>query len=107
MLRETTLNEVEVPLSEVKVMSVSSQYACWEIMQCANQRCAARFQRNMPCWEIARKLDDYRSALNVCSDCIVYLSHHKNPILSSKEIDEILKQKGVCILRDGSQQKAD
>jgi hypothetical protein len=107
MLRETTLNEVEVSLSEVKVMSVSSQYACWEIMQCGNQRCATRVQRNMPCWEIASKLDNYRSALNVCPDCIVYLSRHKNPILSSKEIDEILKQKGVCIPRDGSQQKAD
>ena len=107
MLRETALNEVEVPLSEAKVVSVSSQYSCWEIMQCGNQRCAARIQRNAPCWEIASQLDDYRTALNVCSDCIVYLSHHKNSILSAKEIDEILKQKGVCILRDRCQQKAD
>ena len=107
MLRETALNEVEVPLSEVKVMSVNSQYTCWEIMQCGNQRCAARIQRNTPCWEIASKLDDYRTALNVCSDCIVYLSCHKNSSLSAKEIDEILKQKGVCILRDRCAQKAD
>ncbi|MEW6291392.1 MAG: hypothetical protein AB1545_16260 [Thermodesulfobacteriota bacterium] len=107
MLRETALNEVEVPLSEVNVMSVSSQYACWEIMQCGNQICPARVQRNIPCWEIASKLNDYRSALNVCSDCIVYLRHHKNSILSNKEIDEILKQKGVCMLRDKCQQKAD
>ncbi|MBU0908088.1 MAG: hypothetical protein KKA54_00815 [Proteobacteria bacterium] len=76
-------------------------------MQCGNQRCTARIQRSMPCWEIASKLDDYRTALNVCSDCIVYLSHHKNSILSPKEIDEILKQKGVCILHERCQQKAD
>jgi len=107
MLKETALNEVEVPLGNVKVVSVSSQYTCWEIMQCGNQRCLARVQRNIPCWEIASKLDDYRSALNVCSDCLVYLSYHKNPILSAQEIEEILKQKGVCILRDRCQQKAD
>jgi hypothetical protein len=107
MLRETTLNEVEVPLSEAQVISESSQYVCWKIMQCGNQGCVARVQRNMPCWEIASKLDDYRTALNVCSDCIVYLSYHKNSILSPYEIDEILKQKGVCILRDRCPQQAD
>lgn len=107
MLKETALNEVEVPLSDAKVMSVSTQYECWEIMQCGNTRCAARLQRNIPCWEIASKMDDYRTALNVCSDCIVYLSRQKNSILSAKEIDDILKQKGVCILRDRCQEKAD
>ena len=107
MLRETALNEVEVPLSDVKVTSVNSQYTCWEIIQCGNAKCAARLQHKIPCWEIATKLDDYRTALNVCSDCIVYLSRHKNPILSAKEIEEILKQKGVCILRDRCQHHAD
>ena len=100
MLRETALNEVAVPLSEVKVMSVKSQYSCWEIIQCGKKNCAAYNQNNTPCWEIADTQDDYRTALNVCSDCIVYLSQHKNSILSPEEIHQILKHKKICSLRE-------
>jgi hypothetical protein len=100
MLRETALNEVAVSLSEVKVMSVKSQYTCWEIIRCGNKNCAAYIQPNTPCWEIADKLDDYRTALNICSDCIVYLSQQKNSILSPEEIEQILEKKKVCFLRE-------
>lgn len=100
MLRDAALNELEVSLSELEVMSDNSQWFCWHIMKCNNERCSARELRTTPCWEIARELDDYRTALNVCSDCLVYLSQHKNSILSAEEIDEILRQKGVCILQN-------
>ncbi|MFH1214873.1 MAG: hypothetical protein V1706_00055 [Pseudomonadota bacterium] len=85
-------------LTEVESMSSYSKVSCWEIMQCGNEKCTAR-ENGKACWEIADELDDYRSALNVCSDCLVYISQQQNGALSREEIDEILQQKGVCLLR--------
>lgn len=71
---------------------------CWDIMQCENAACSAR-ENGKACWEVAGELEDYRSALNICSDCLVYLSQQQNGTLSREEIDEILQKKGVCILQ--------
>ncbi len=100
MLKETAFNEVAVSLNEVKVVSMKSQLPCWEITQCGNKNCAAFSQYITPCWEIAHALDDYRTAMNVCPDCIVYLSRQKNSILSTEEIEQILKHKIACSLRE-------
>lgn len=85
--------------TEGESMSSEGKVSCWNIMQCGNEKCSAR-ENGKACWEVADELDDYRSAMNVCSDCIVYLSMHHNGVLSREEIDEILLKKGVCILRE-------
>ncbi|MBI5556061.1 MAG: hypothetical protein HY885_00325 [Deltaproteobacteria bacterium] len=102
MLRETVFDEATA-VSEREEVPANSDWFCWHIMQCDNERCAARERGNSACWEIARELDDYRTALNVCADCLVYLSQRKNSILSKVEIDEILKKKGLCVLRNKCQ----
>ena len=77
----------------------SNSLPCWEITKCeGTDDCPARRAVDTPCWEIARDLDDYRNALNVCGDCIVYISKHADTGLSTEEISSILEQKGVCSL---------
>ena len=76
-------------------------WLCWKITKCVNtDDCPARERGNIPCWELARELEDYRTILNVCEDCLVYISRHKNSILSEDEIQEIMEKKGVCILAE-------
>ena len=79
-------------------MTEEFDWHCWKIMQCNNEECSARKHDDKPCWMLARELEDYRTALNVCSDCLVYLSRQNNTILSQDEIKEILRKKGVCVL---------
>ena len=77
----------------------SNTLPCWEITKCeGTDDCPARRAVDTPCWEIARGLDDYRNALNVCGDCIVYIAKHDNSGLSPEEINSIFEQKGVCVL---------
>jgi len=72
---------------------------CWEITKCAGtDDCPARLAVNTPCWEVASGMDDYRNALNVCGDCIVYISKREDSCLSKEEIASIFEQKGVCVL---------
>ncbi len=70
---------------------------CWEIMDCKSdeqQQCPS-YREETPCWEVMRKLDS--PCVNVCSDCLVYISHAKNgeTILSDKEIAYIFRQRGL------------
>ena len=74
---------------------------CWEITQCGNQdSCLAWTPENAgkACWQVATELDDYRSAMNVCKDCIVYISKHANSALSEQEVQDILQHKVECVL---------
>ena len=76
-----------------------NQWLCWEITKCAKiEGCLARKHQEVPCWELARELEDYRTILNVCEDCIVYLAHQKNSVLSEEEIRKIMEKKGLCAL---------
>ncbi|OGR06219.1 MAG: hypothetical protein A2511_03780 [Deltaproteobacteria bacterium RIFOXYD12_FULL_50_9] len=80
-------------------MIPKSDLPCWEIMRCENPAsCLAHKTPDIPCWEIVRGLDDYRSAFNVCRDCIVYIIKQENVTLPSQEIEVILQTRGVCIL---------
>jgi len=38
------------------------------------------------CWEIANELGDFRSAFNICEDCIVFILRSETIILSEKEV---------------------
>lgn len=81
-------------------MTPNSDLPCWEIMKCkSTESCPARQESGKSCWDIARELDDYRSAFNICQDCIVYMLKNGNSVLSEKEVKSIVKKKQVeCVL---------
>jgi hypothetical protein len=82
-------------------MRHKSDIPCWEIMKCeGTESCPARKSPGTPCWEIARDLDDYRSAFNICKDCLVYMLKHENTVLSQQEIETIIEKKGFCVLAE-------
>ncbi len=90
-----------VAMEEVgEIMAQDFKWNCWKITQCDNEECAARKVENKSCWEIAKELGDFRNRLNVCSDCLVYLSQHENAILSPAEIRKIIESKNKCVLAD-------
>jgi hypothetical protein len=72
---------------------------CWSITGCQKKdSCPAGQQLEKECWEIVQEMEDFRSSMHVCEDCLVYLSKGKNSVLSEQEIAEIMKKKGVCVL---------
>ena len=79
------------------IMARDFNWNCWKITQCDNKECVARNKEGM-CWEIAKEFGDYRTRLNVCSDCLVYLIHNENTILTRAEIKKILAKKSECVL---------
>ena len=80
-------------------MIPNSEWPCWEIMKCkGSETCPARQQPEKSCWEIAKELDDYRSAFNICQDCIVFMLKNTNPVLSEKEVQTIVEHKVSCAL---------
>lgn len=82
-------------------MVANKEWPCWEITNCGSrENCLATRGdgQDKPCWQIAQGLDDYRSALNVCKDCIVYVSKHASANLSEQEVDRILQHKVECVL---------
>jgi hypothetical protein len=72
-----------------------SNYNCWEIMKCNNLDCPARSEPETPCWEIAKRIGAYRHISNTCRDCIVYLLKEITSAITQKELQEILKQRGL------------
>ena len=80
-------------------MIPNSEWPCWDIMKCqGTESCPAREQTQKHCWEIARELDDYRSAFKICHDCIVYMLKHSNSVMSDKEVKTIVERKVTCAL---------
>ncbi len=72
---------------------------CWSITGCQKKEiCPAGQQLDKECWEIVQEMEDFRSSMHVCEDCLVYLSKAKSSVLSEEEIVEILHKKGVCAL---------
>ena len=49
-----------------------------------------------PCWEMAREIGDFRSAFNICEDCIVFLLKNGTTLLSEQEIRSIGNRKVSC-----------
>ena len=62
------------------------------------QACPAKNRPETPCWEIAGELNDYRSAMGVCTDCVVYMLKTENSVLSKQEIKTIMDYKTRCAL---------
>jgi len=76
-------------------MTSYSDLKCWEIINCDNLDCLARSEPETPCWEIAKRIGAYRTFSNTCRDCIVYLLHKETSVLSKKEVQEILRHRGI------------
>ena len=76
-------------------MAINLNCKCWEIMSCDNLDCPARFEPETPCWEIAKRGDDYRNVLNTCDDCIVFILKKETYAIDKKELYLIIRQKGL------------
>ena len=77
-------------------MSSNINCKCWEIMSCDNLDCPARLEPETPCWEIAKRVEDYRDVSNTCRDCIVYiLKEETYAIEDKKELYLIISQRGL------------
>jgi hypothetical protein len=77
--------------------SKHSKTMCWEITGCGSQDTCKILElakaSGKQCWDVVGAFDDYRSALNVCGDCIVsVLSRQKS--LSAGEINDLRRRKG-------------
>ena len=66
-------------------------------MNCdAAQDCPAKNRPGMPCWEIAGELNDYRVAMDICRDCIVFLlKAAKHPVLSRSMMQSIMDYRAM------------
>jgi hypothetical protein len=79
---------------EVFFMDSLTNCKCWEILNCDNLTCLARQEPETPCWEIAKRVEDYRSISNTCRDCIIYLSKESAPYSSKHKINNIIFKRG-------------
>ena len=70
-------------------------YKCWEIMNCDDLECPARREPETPCWELAKRIESYSNISNTCQDCVVYILKEQASSLSNKELQEIIKQRGL------------
>ena len=77
---------------------MSVETSCWEITGCSKKDECLVLKKSLmsgrPCWEVVAEFDDYRNALNVCGDCIVYVQKQTNDVLSPSQIEEIMARKG-------------
>ena len=90
---------VDVNQGRSSFMSPFKDWSCWEIIKCEQpDECPVRKQASTPCWEVASQMDDYRSVLNICKDCLVYVSKQKDSVLTEDEIFSILQTKNDCVL---------
>ena len=60
------------------------------------EECKGKGLQGIPCWEMASKSDDFRSAFNICDDCIVFLLNTATTFLSEKEIRSIGNREVSC-----------
>ncbi len=77
-------------------MSPIQELSCWEIMQCGAEECVARKNPDTPCWEVVHEMGYFQSTLNICKDCIVFVSKQNPPVLTARELANILRaQSGI------------
>jgi len=85
-------------------MVSSPIYKCWEIMNCDDLNCPARSEPETPCWEIAKRIEAYQDVSNTCKDCVVYILKEETSVLSKKELQNIIRQRGLLKnIRTGQQ----
>lgn len=75
---------------------------CWEIMQCSGtEDCPARAHPDSHCWEVSKKLGTIQSAMNICSDCIVYIVKTNDSIITRGELNDIMRYRNFLKLVEG------
>ena len=74
-------------------MDSYSSCKCWEIMNCDNLDCPARYEPETPCWEIAKRDGLYHKVSKNCSDCLVYLLKTDASFLNMKKLKKLITQK--------------
>jgi hypothetical protein len=80
---------------------ISRNIPCWKITNCRrNECCLMQYEGEQQCWEFASELDDYRSAMNVCEDCIVFVTKQNDSVLSETEIAQIMEKKGCILIKN-------
>lgn len=80
-------------------MGENCNWPCWKIMNCDSMKqCPARSRPETPCWEIAGEMNDYRTVMDICKDCIVYMIKGGESILSDQEIESIMNHKTNCVV---------
>jgi hypothetical protein len=78
-------------------MDSYSDMKCWEIINCDSLDCIARREPETPCWKIAKRVEAFDDVFNTCRDCIVIIIHKEISVLSKKEIQGILKNRGDSV----------
>lgn len=80
-------------------MNSRNDWHCWEIMNCdGSEECLAKKNPEIPCWELANEIGDYRRFCSICLDCIVFVLKKNPAVLSDKQKRTILQRKVECSL---------
>ena len=78
-------------------MAVNSGEQYWEHEECGE---VAGFSTKefpeKPCWKMASEVNSFRSAFNICDDCIVFVTQNGYSVLSEKEIRSIGNRLVCC-----------
>ena len=78
-------------------MVVNSALRDWRIEKCTGVvGFSVKEKPEKPCWEMAREVGDFRSAFNICEDCIVFLLRSGTKLLSEQEIRSIGNREISC-----------
>ena len=62
-------------------------------MNCDNFACSARREPDIPCWELARRVEAYHDISNTCSDCLVYILNEESSVLGMDMRQYIILQR--------------
>lgn len=78
-------------------MVVNSSLWYWGFKKCKETvSFSTKEYPEKPCWEIASEVGDFRSAFNICEDCIVFVLKNRTTLLSDMEIHSIGNRKVSC-----------
>jgi hypothetical protein len=78
-------------------MAANNALSYWGIEKCKGVvSFSTQEHPDKPCWEMAREADDFRSAFNICEDCLVYVLKNGTKLLSEQEIHSIGNREVRC-----------
>jgi hypothetical protein len=78
-------------------MAANSALQYWELEGCkGGAGYSTKEYPEKPCWKTASEVGDFRSAFNVCEDCIVFLLKNGTTLLSEDEIRTIGDREVSC-----------
>jgi hypothetical protein len=60
---------------------------CWDILKCKNIECSAREEPETSCWEIARKIENFKDFSETCECCVVYFRQSDIYVFCKKQIE--------------------